>query len=579
MAKILPPRLQEIVFGSADKGESARISSLVKKGLIRKIAPRIYTSNMEEEPAVITKRNWFRILANQYPEAILSHRTALEFRPTFSGHVYLTYSYTNNIELPGLTIHFLKGHGHIEGDKPFFEKLYVSQDARAYLENFQLSRGSDEESKILSQAEIEEKLDTIVRVKGEDALNALRDSARAISGILGMEKEFTKLNQVISAILTTGESKKLQSPVTRARVLGDPFDPGRINLFENLYQVLAGAILPDFTDYNRSRKGYNNFAFFESYFSNYIEGTEFEVSEAKEIITTETPLPSRDEDSHDILGTYQIVSDRTEMALVPADAANMIKLLQDRHAVLMRARLTKKPGQLKDINNRAGSTEFVNWQLVSGTLKKGFEWYSILRHPFAKAAYIMFLISEVHPFLDGNGRIARVMMNAELSSTGFSKIIIPTVYRDDYIGTLKQFNKQRTPEAYVRMLLRAWEFSSNIFNEDINAMEDYLVRCDAFKEPKEGKLKIITAMLITNEWSRPKPLEYGKNVRLRFSKGNFIAKIHSATGQSIQVPVPDDRREFEIIANDYSSLKDILPPQLSFKTNGSADIHVEYELY
>jgi len=27
---------------------------------------------------------------------------------------------------------------------------------------------------------------------------------------------------------------------------------------------------------------------------------------------------------------------------------------------------------------------------------------------------MMFLVSEVHPFLDGNGRIARVMMNAEL---------------------------------------------------------------------------------------------------------------------------------------------------------------------
>ena len=27
---------------------------------------------------------------------------------------------------------------------------------------------------------------------------------------------------------------------------------------------------------------------------------------------------------------------------------------------------------------------------------------------------MMFLVSEVHPFVDGNGRIARIMMNAEL---------------------------------------------------------------------------------------------------------------------------------------------------------------------
>ena len=234
MAKIPSPRLQEILFGSSNKLESARIKSLEKEGIIKNIAPRIYTSNLEEEPAVIIKRNWYRILSSQYPDAILSHRSALEFRPTSAGHVFLTYSYTNNVALPGLTIHFLKGKGPIESDKPFFEKLYVSQDARAYLENVQPSRGKGEESKTLSQADIEEKLDTIVRVKGEEALNSLRDGAGMVAKDLEMEKEFIKLNSLISAILTTGNSKKLQSPVAKARVLGDPFDPGRIELFENL---------------------------------------------------------------------------------------------------------------------------------------------------------------------------------------------------------------------------------------------------------------------------------------------------------------------------------------------------------
>ena len=96
-------------------------------------------------------------------------------------------------------------------------------------------------------------------------------------------------------------------------------------------------------------------------------------------------------------------------------------------------------------------------ELVTGTLKRGFDWYQLIRHPFAKATYMMFLISEVHPFLDGNGRIARIMMNAELSARNFSKIIIPTVYREDYIGALKKLTRQRDPDAYIRMMLRAWE--------------------------------------------------------------------------------------------------------------------------
>ena len=31
---------------------------------------------------------------------------------------------------------------------------------------------------------------------------------------------------------------------------------------------------------------------------------------------------------------------------------------------------------------------------------------------------MMFLVAEVHPFADGNGRVARVMMNAELIAGG-----------------------------------------------------------------------------------------------------------------------------------------------------------------
>ena len=179
------------------------------------------------------------------------------------------------------------------------------------------------------------------------------------------------------------------------------------------------------------------------------------------------------------------------MSIQPTSTDDLLKLLRERHAVLLSARKSKNPGEFKDKNNRAGATEFVDMQLVAGTLKKGYEWYSLLRHPFAKAAYMMFLISEVHPFLDGNGRIARVMMNAELSSKALSKIIIPTVYREDYMGAVKKLTKQRESDAYIRMLLRAWEFSSYVYDDDFNSMEAYLKKCNAFLTHKEGYLKII----------------------------------------------------------------------------------------
>jgi len=577
MGKILTPRLQEIILSSGDKTESARVSKLEQQGLIRKIAPRIYTSNLEEDAASIIKRNWFHILAGQYPDAILSHRSALEFRPTLAGHVYLTYTYNNNLQLPGLTIHFMKGPGPTAGDKIFFEPLHVSQDVRAFLENLQSSRKKGEESKTLTQAELEEKLEAILRTRGEKGLNDLRDRAKTLAASLEMEKEYKKLSALISALLATGDSKKLQSPLALARSLGDPFDPDRIELFQTLQQTLAAASFPDLKDLNSTRKAYRNFAFYEGYFSNYIEGTEFTIEEAKEIITTNTPLPARQDDSHDILGTHHIVSEKNEMSIVPVNAAELITLLMERHAILLRARTSKKPGQFKDKNNRAGNTEFVDWQLVSGTLKKGFQWYSLLQHPFAKAVYMMFLVSEVHPFLDGNGRIARVMMNAELSSQGLSKIIIPTVYREDYIGALKKFTRQRDPDAYTRMLLRAWQFSANVFGEDQDQMENYLRRCNAFTEPGEGiHLKKIPALLVTSQWSNPLPVEYGRDIRVYASKENFSYKIYSANMGSVEAPVTEKVAPL-IISKDNPYIRGIEHPMISFRSNTDETVRIDVE--
>jgi hypothetical protein len=481
-------RLQEIIIGTTER--SKEIRKLESQGMIRKIAPRVYTSGLEEAPEKIIRRNWYRIVSELFPDAFLSHRSALERMPTAEGHLYLTRSYKNIVELPGLTLHFSKGPAPLEDDLLFFGNLKVSSLARAWLENLQRTRGSGKEAKALIREQLEEKMEAFLRVKSEDAVNQVRDRARAIAPSLGMEKEFTELNQLITDLLGTGISKNLVSPIARARVLGEPVDPDRVQLFESVYEELVRKDYPDYPDRNKSIQSYQNFAFFESYFSNFIEGPEFTVDEAKQIITTSTPLPARDEDSHDVLGTYQIVSNQSEMSIIPTSPDHLLQLLRERHAILLSARKTKSPGEFKDRNNRAGNTEFVDKELTPGTLKKGFDWYSLLQHPFAKAVYMMFMVSEVHPFLDGNGRIARVMMNAELSSKGLSKIIIPTVFREDYMGALKKLTKQRDADAYIRMMLRAWQFSSNVHDESLGGMEKYLIACNAFLTHKEGYLKI-----------------------------------------------------------------------------------------
>lgn len=491
MENILPIHLQEIVFSSSDSKISKQISRLEKAGKLRKIAARVYSPNFTDSPEAIIRRNLFAILGKLYTGSILSHRSALEFKPTSAGHVFLTYTYTKKIKLPGVTLRLIEGHGPIEGDNPLSGELYASQLERALLENLQVSRQPGPKSKTLTLPEIEDRLEKVIRVKGEAGLNELRDKARAIAEKLGMQNEFAKLNKLISALLTSHPSKVLSSPLAVARAFGNPYDPARLPLFEKLFIELKQKEFKNLPEKNTTSQSFKNFAFFEAYFSNYIEGTEFELGDAKKIIETETPMPDRDEDSHDVLGTYKLVSNREEMIITPGNPEGLLEILLYRHKVLLSARTSKRPGEFKDKNNRAGETHFVDHTLVKGTLIKGFDFYQALSDPFAKAAYIMFLISEVHPFLDGNGRIARVMMNAELVKLGQTKIIIPTVYREDYIGAIRKLTRQEDPKAYVKMLRQAHEFSSTVVGNDMDAMEKLLEESNAFKEYNKSKLKIV----------------------------------------------------------------------------------------
>ena len=472
----------EIVMATSDKSLSQQRTSMIKKGLLRKIAPKIYTTNLEDEPDVIIRRNVFYIIGQLYPQAVISHRSAYELKPTADGDIYLTYSYSKNISLPGLTVHLMEGPKGTEHDMPFIENLYISSLERRTLENLQKGRARGNSSKCLPRTSIEEFLERMLQVNGESGLNAFRDKARVVSKELDMKEEFETLNHIIGAILSTKPSGILTSASAQARAQGEPYDSERIRLFGVLFEALHNSPLPLIDEPNVENAAFRNFAFFESYFSNYIEGTEFEIEDARTIIETGQPLPDRNADSHDVLGTFQLVASRREMRRTPSSSDELIELLQDRHRILMAARPDRNPGMFKMQNNHAGDTHFVDCTLVRGTLRKGYEFYQALEHPFAKALFMMFMISEVHPFNDGNGRISRIMMNSELVAADQSKIIIPTVFREDYLNALRRLTRKGDPSVVIRALSRVRQFSANITGDNFEVTRKYLESCNAFKD-------------------------------------------------------------------------------------------------
>lgn len=95
--------------------------------------------------------------------------------------------------------------------------------------------------------------------------------------------------------------------------------------------------------------------------------------------------------------------------------------------------------------------------------------YDIRRdnHPVVAAALIHKNFVFIHPFIDGNGRVGRLLMNLGLLQNNFTVALIPPIMRRDYIASLEKAHTEEdnfinliaqmvkeTQKDYIRLFAR-----------------------------------------------------------------------------------------------------------------------------
>lgn len=356
---------------------------------------------------------------------------------------------------------------------------------RYLMENLCISHKDTTTPKSLGKDWVESELCKLLERYGEVELNKIREVARTNATVLNLKREYKILNNMIGALLSTKPIDILKTSKAISIVRKAPFDENRI---QSLHQLVSYLQKCDFKPqpYQYNQAGWRNLSFYESYFSNYIEGIEFEIDEAEQIIFEHQLIDHRHQDSHDVLSVYEVVNDFTEMSVVPNSAEELITLLKQRHEMIMHQRPDKRPGQFKTKANKAGDSLFVLPEHVEGTLTQSFELYNILPEGLHRAIFLEFLVTECHPFDDGNGRLARIMLNAELVHAEQHKLIVPTVHRESYLNGLRQATRHQKYRTMSKVFADLQAYTATIQWSDYAEARSTLEAHYADKLPDQG---------------------------------------------------------------------------------------------
>lgn len=89
-----------------------------------------------------------------------------------------------------------------------------------------------------------------------------------------------------------------------------------------------------------------------------------------------------------------------------------------------------------------------------------FRWYSRNRdqmHPVALAALVHLKFVSIHPFSDGNGRVARLMQNFVLNRHGYPMLNIPYENRTSYYNALEKSQVKEDKHIFLRWFFRRFK--------------------------------------------------------------------------------------------------------------------------
>ena len=206
------------------------------------------------------------------------------------------------------------------------------------------------------------------------------------------------------------------------------------------------------------------------YESNAIEGNTLTLAETELVLSRGITVSGKPLKDHLEATNHQKALVHLKQLVASREEINARSLL-DLHAIVLRGIDDAQVGRYRNVPVRIAGSHHVppNPVKVPTLMDELFVWFSGHSgavHAVHAAADLHLRLSQIHPFVDGNGRTCRLVMNLHLLRNGYPLTIIRSErnLRVDYYQALAESDRAEKPDAFRRFV----EFRVH------EALEEYL---------------------------------------------------------------------------------------------------------
>ena len=468
-----------IITRGTSTSEARAVQRQCKAGALARLAPGIYVGETNPKAqAARVRENWVRILAVLAAGSVVSYRSA--YGAVASEDVLILSHptrFNRTIRLPGLRVALVKGPGPLPGDTPLGDgTLHLASMERMLLENLTRPRGAEGRSR--GEEAVRQRLGEILGSNGPEGLERVCSRASSLAIALRMAPQLTRLKSLASEL----RAERAQPP---ALLVEQEADPGCVSMLEELASRLrqrrwSRVEAPPAGKANPRRL---NQAFLEAWFECFEAGDLQAIGQARVAIRDAEVVVAGNTRMRELLSTYKLASSSPLCDSVPPFGRWFAQGLRARHALLLHLSEPMAAGKLRAGEADASAGTIVAPGRIESTLAAGSTVALAVPEGLARAIFYRVLLWLVQPFERANERMTHLLMNAELSSVGEARIVVPARMRDRLVHSRKQLMREGDPDRLIRLLRRLQRWSGSLDFSDLDRLLERLAGMGAFAPP------------------------------------------------------------------------------------------------